>query len=184
MKKQWICIVGASGSGKSTLVEHVKRDGSIVELISHTTRAPREKDNEIDGVHYYFVSDEEFDKIEKIEESPYSGQHRYCISVDEMNNKFEKHSKIVSIVDINGATQIKEYCKDKDVVVKVVYIKTNLEIMEARMRNRGDSEESIKKRIDFAKESNELSNDKFADYVIDNTGTLEDSIKQLKEILL
>lgn len=181
-KKELYCLVGASGSGKTTLAQYMKADG-IVELVSHTTRAPREKDGEVHGVHYYFVSDEEFDKIEKIEESPYAGDYRYCISADEMNSKFEISSRLFTIVDLNGAKQVKNRCSDKDVDVKVIYIQTDLETMRKRMEDRGDSLENINKRLEFAQKSNELANDKFADYIIDNRGSLEDSVNQLMKII-
>lgn len=180
--KTLFCLVGASGSGKTTLAQYMKEMG-MVELVSHTTRAPRKKDGEIHGIHYYFVSDEEFDRIEKIEESSYTGEYRYGISVDEMNSKFEISSNLFTIVDLNGSNHIKSKCLDLNVNVKVIYIQTDLEIMEKRMIARGDSFENINKRLNFAKESNELANDKYADYIIDNRGLLEDSIKQLKEIL-
>lgn len=181
-KKELYCLVGASGSGKTTLAQYMKSDG-MVELISHTTRAPREKDGEIHGVHYYFVSDEEFDKIEKIEESPYAGEHRYCISADEMNSKFEISSRLFTIVDLNGANQVKDRCLNRGVDVKIIYIKTDLETMKKRMEDRGDSLENINKRLEFAQKSNELANDKFADYIIDNRGSLDESVNQLMEII-
>lgn len=180
--KKLYCLVGASGSGKTTLAQYMKAEG-MVELVSHTTRAPREKDGEIHGVHYYFVTDEEFDKIEKIEESPYAGEHRYCISANEMNSKFEKYSKLFTIVDLRGANQVKSRCLDKDVDVKIIYIKTDLQTMKKRMEDRGDSVENINKRLEFAQKSNELANDKFADYIIDNRGSLDESIVQLMEII-
>lgn len=181
-KKELYCLVGASGSGKTTLAQYMKADG-MMELVSHTTRAPREKDGEVHGIHYYFVSDEEFDRIEKIEESPYSGDYRYCISVNEMNSKFKLSSRLFTIVDLNGANQVKDRCLNMDVDVKIIYIQTDLQTMKKRMEDRGDSLENINKRLEFAQKSNELENDKFADYIIDNRGTLEDSIRQLEGII-
>lgn len=180
--KTLFCLVGASGSGKTTIAQYMKKMG-MVELVSHTTRAPREKDGEIHGVHYYFVTDEEFDKIDKIEESAYIGEYRYGISVNEVNSKFEISSKLFTIVDLYGANHIKAKCVELNVDVKVIYVQSDLEIMEERMINRGDSLESVNKRLAFAKSSKELENDKYADYIIDNRGSLEDSIKQLKEII-
>ena len=47
-------ISGSSGSGKTTLLELLSRDLSINISVSHTTREQREY--EIDGVHYHFVT--------------------------------------------------------------------------------------------------------------------------------
>lgn len=176
------CLVGGSGSGKTTLAKFMKEHG-IVEIVSHTTRAPRKKDNEIHGVHYYFVTDEEFDLIEKMEESPYSGEHRYCISANEIETKFKYSDKLFTIVDLLGAMQVKENCEKRNVDVKIIYVQTDFEVMKERMKKRGDSQEDIEKRISYAKKSNELENYKYADHIIDNRGTLEDAVKQLMEII-
>lgn len=180
--KKLYCLVGASGSGKTTLAQYLKKDG-VAELISHTTRQPREKDGEVHGVHYYFITDEEFDKIDKIEESPYAGEHRYCLSVDEVEGKFEKYDRLFTIVDLNGAMQIKDNCKIRNIDVKIIYIQTDLDIMRKRMEARGDSEENIVKRLNFAQKSDELANGKYADYIIDNRGRLEDSVSKLMNIV-
>lgn len=181
-KKVLYCLLGGSGSGKTTLAKHLKEIG-MPELISHTTRAPRKKDNEVHGVHYYFVTDEEFDKIEKKEESSYSGKHRYCISVNEMNYKLEKSDRLFVIVDLCGVNQLKENCKDMNLDIKIIYVKTDLKTMKVRMGARGDKLEDIEERLVHAKVSNELENEKFADYVVDNRGDLESSISQLEHIV-
>ncbi len=55
-----LILVGPSGAGKSTLVKHLlaKAPEKFVFSVSSTTRQPRP--GEVDGVHYNFVSKEEF----------------------------------------------------------------------------------------------------------------------------
>jgi guanylate kinase len=55
-------ISGPSGVGKNTLISKIINDPeiNIVRNISTTTRAKRE--NEIDGVDYYFTTQHEFQK--------------------------------------------------------------------------------------------------------------------------
>ena len=54
-----LIISGPSGSGKDTIIDEIiKRDEKTIVSISMTTRAMRE--NEVDGVSYYFVSEEQF----------------------------------------------------------------------------------------------------------------------------
>ena len=57
-----LVLVGPSGSGKSTLYEHMKKKyaDKLVLSVSSTTRQPR--DGEQNGVHYHFVTKEEFQK--------------------------------------------------------------------------------------------------------------------------
>ncbi|MBQ1892101.1 MAG: guanylate kinase, partial [Firmicutes bacterium] len=53
-------ISGPSGAGKGTICSELLKDGSLALSVSMTTRAPRGK--EVEGVSYYFVSHEEFQK--------------------------------------------------------------------------------------------------------------------------
>lgn len=66
MKKKYniIALIGKAGSGKDTLLQEIlKKDNSLNEIISFTTRPPRE--GEVDGKNYYFLTKEEF-HIKKI----------------------------------------------------------------------------------------------------------------------
>lgn len=59
MKYKIIAIMGASGSGKDTILRDVVAAcPQLHEIISFTTRPPRE--NEVNGVNYYFISGEQF----------------------------------------------------------------------------------------------------------------------------
>ncbi len=70
-------LSGPSGVGKSTVVAHLRKEHSEVWLsVSATTRRPRP--GEKDGVQYFFVSDDEFDKLiangELLEWAEFAGQ--------------------------------------------------------------------------------------------------------------
>lgn len=163
-------IIGPSGSGKTTLGNFLKENG-VPELISHTTRKMRK--GEIDGETYYYVTKEEFDKIDKIEVSNYGGNH-YCLSRKEVEEKLRKYDKVFAIVDVNGVKQIKKHYDN----VVVVYIDVTMEEMTERMKQRGDKEENIIKRLKYAIDTKEFSNKKYADIIIRN-----DSLERAKEAL-
>ena len=55
--------------------------------------------------------------------------------------------------------------------------------MKARMIARNDSSENIEARINTALKINEFSNEKYADYIIDNRGSLEDTLSKVKSII-
>ena len=57
-------ISAPSGCGKGTLIKELSRDNEIFNSISCTTRAPRE--GELDGVHYNFITREEFGRLAEI----------------------------------------------------------------------------------------------------------------------
>ena len=177
-KKKIYCLIGASGSGKSRIAKELIESG-MSEIISHTTRKPRE--GEVHGYDYYFVSNEEFDTIDKAEFANYGG-NRYCISKTELENKFKNNDNIVVVVEMNGYKQLKENCSDLADIISI-YIKTDLETMKKRMLIRNDKAEDIQKRLDNAIKTNEFDNEHLADYVVDNRGDFETTMAQIKEIL-
>jgi guanylate kinase len=171
-------LMGGSGTGKTTLGEYLKELG-IAEMISHTTRAMRV--NEVDGITYYYVSREEFDRIDKIEwtEYPKKSGLMYCLSRNEVEGKLSHYGSVFAITDSFGMKQVQEKYPNE---VEVIYLTISLKEMERRMRSRGDSEEIIQSRLLQAKETKELENHAYADHIIENIN-LEDSKRQLKEIV-
>lgn len=159
--KKIYVLMGASGSGKTTIGNYLKELG-LPEIISHTTRPKRE--GEVDGVTYYYVTKEEFDKIEKVEQVQY-GENFYCISKAEIDNKLNASDRLFVICDVNGMEQVKAHYPDE---VVVIYLYTSLKEMKHRMKKRGDSIENIKVRIQYAKKTQELDNGKYADFKIKN----------------
>lgn len=174
-KKRIIVLMGGSGTGKTTLGNFLKEQG-IPEIISHTTRKKRV--GEVDGETYYYVSVEEFEKIDRIEEVTYNGNH-YCISRAEIENKLKQSDVVFVITDKNGMEQVRENFPE---ITTVVYIYISLDEMERRMYDRGDSEENVRSRINYAIEIKELENAKYADYSIENKD-LAVSKKTLLEIV-
>lgn len=169
--KKLILLMGGSGAGKTTIGEKLKELG-IPETVSDTTREPRV--GEINGVTYNFRTKEVFDKIDKLEETCYAGNH-YCLSKQELENKWELSDVVFCIVDKDGVRQIREKLGNK--VVKVIYISTDIETMSKRMKERGDKEEDIKKRINNSIKMKELENASLADYVVSNLGELSNTVE-------
>ena len=69
-----IVISGPAGSGKGTVNAHLLKTGDFVYSVSATTRAPRP--GEVDGVNYYFVTREDFEK--RISEGGMLEHTEYC----------------------------------------------------------------------------------------------------------
>lgn len=175
-RKAIINIVGASGSGKTTIGNFLKSKG-IPELVSHTTRPMREGEKE--GNPYYFITKEEFDKLEKVQQTVYADNY-YCVSKKEVENKLKDNKYTYVITAIDGTKQIKDNCNTN---VIVVYVKTDIDTMKKRMKERGDSESDIAKRIKYAIDTKELENEKYADIIIDNTKNLNEATEQLEDFL-
>lgn len=177
MNKKIYCLIGASGSGKTAIAKALIKLG-MSEIVSHTTRKARE--GEVHGYDYYFVSNEEFDTIDKAEFASYGG-NRYCISTDELNSKFKSNNNIVVVVEMNGYKQLKENCSSFADVISI-YVKTDINTMKERMLIRNDKIEDIQKRLDNALSTNEFDNEFLTDYVVDNRGDFETTMVKIREI--
>lgn len=168
-----LLLIGTSGAGKTVLGQHLETLG-IPQLISHTTRTPRK--DEIDGTTYHYISKEEFDKLDKLEQTYYAGNY-YCLSRQEV----ERHEEdlVYCIVDQFGVKQIKQNFGN----VVTIYVHIDQRQQEERLRKRGDSEDEIKKRIIYSIQNDEVKNDiEIADYIITNNN-LETS-KQILEYIV
>jgi guanylate kinase len=105
-----VTLTGPSCAGKTTLESRLKNAG-FVNVISTTTRAPRA--GEVDGVSYYFVSEEEFKRLDSsgllVESVHFNGKH-YGVSVQEVERVAAQNKPIVVIVEPEGLKQIRAYC--------------------------------------------------------------------------
>ena len=167
-------LVGPSGSGKTTLGRHLK-DMGLAELVSHTTRDMRA--NEIEGVTYYFISEDEFEKLDKVESVRYSGKN-YALARSEVDNKLAAYKNVFVIVDVMGLRQLKEIYKDK---IVSIFIEVTLAEMMERMARRGDSDKTIMDRVHYALGNSELEQGHMCDYTIrnDDIQVAKDSLEKI-----
>ena len=164
-------IIGPSGVGKDTFMQKMinKYPKLFVKCISCTTRKPR--DNEQDGVNYYFISKEKFHQLEQ--QGDIIGKFEkyntlYGTSKKNLNNILS-NDKIVYF-DYNIATAIDIYNKKNIGFNYIALIPPSVEILGQRLRHRGtESEESINKRLCYAPtEIDLIKKSTFLNYVIKN----------------
>lgn len=174
--KRILLLQGASASGKTTIGKYLQTLG-LKELISHTTRKKRQ--DEIDGITYYYITKEEFDKIDKLEQTYYAGYY-YCLSRQEVDRHDE--DLVYCIVDNSGVQQIRDTYGKENVVV--IYIDVSDQQMRERMKLRGDSEEDINKRIEHCYQTKEkLIGLEMCDYAIPNVD-LESAKEIIEQIII
>lgn len=182
MKQEEIVVFyGPSGCGKSTLIEYCRSIGLPV-AVNFTTRSLRKKDNEVNGVHYHFVSEEQFFATDLVEKNAYpseDGLKWYGIGKEEIRSKFEQNNQIIVIAEINGIKALKEAFPDQ---VRAIFVTVPLDEMEKRMRKRGDSEQNIQVRLTNAIERKEHEHAYIADHIIENWD-LDESKSKVREIL-
>lgn len=177
-KKGAILILsGPSGCGKSTLLKEVYKDISDYYFsISTTTRAPRT--GEQNGVDYFFVTKEEFEKdIKNDDFLEYAKVHDnyYGTSLKPINKALEEGKLVIFDIDVQGHEIVRTKL---DSIVTSVFITTpSLTVLEQRLNTRNtDSVEIIEKRIKNAKGEVEFFQD--YDYLIINDN-LETAAKEL-----
>lgn len=173
MEKKIFIFLGPSGSGKTTLGYYVRDELYIPELVSATTRPART--GEINGVSYHFVTEEQFYKLDLIEDVVYSGNH-YGTFTKEVDEKLSHHGKVYAIMNIDGVNAMRKKYGD---MVKVIYCKCHPETLYQRMLERGDDKYKAKERIDYLYETGELTFDKYADLIVQTDKFGIDECKRL-----
>ena len=179
-KGKIVAISAPSGSGKTTIVRRILKDiPELVFSVSATTRKKRE--DEKDGVHYYFISEDEFkEKIEGDEFIEWEKFYDYYYgtykkTVDEAVNAGKS---IILEVDVKGALSLKHIYPDA-VLIYIVPPSFNELVNRLKKRNTEDKAD-LQKRIDRAKMELGLK-DKF-DYFIDNTD-LDEAISETEKLV-
>lgn len=170
-QKRILVLVGPSGSGKSTVSDLLAEKG-IPKLVTSTTRKPRL--GEKNGVHYYFRTIEQMKEEPFIEQTFYA-ENIYGLSVREVESKLKQHDTVQVTLDKNGARVMKEEFENE---TKLVFFQITEEEMIERMKKRGDTVESIEKRIDFCQATKELEPPEDTDLIISN-GTPQEITQQI-----
>jgi guanylate kinase len=145
-------VAAPSGTGKSSLVKALLEVDARMELsVSHTTRAPRGQ--EMHGRDYYFVSNEEFDRMvahNAFVEWAHVHSNRYGTSRKAIEDKIAAGADIVLEIDYQGALQIKRQFAN---AVLIFILPPSWPELRARlMRRAEDSEETIELRLKNAAE--------------------------------
>lgn len=175
-------IEAPSGTGKTAVVREIlARDENIKFSVSVTTRAKRE--NEVDGVDYYYVTNEQYDEFLENDafyehvDSQYSA--RYGTLRSEVDSFINVGQDVLFDMDWAGARQMKE--KAGDDVVTIYLLPPSIKELRRRLENRGtDSEEVINKRMGIILDKI-VHWDEF-DYVIVNVD-LEETIAKVQKII-
>ena len=140
MSKKIVVLTGGSGSGKSFYEKFLNING-FQKFVSHTTREARIKDNEKNGVDYYFVTKEEFKNIEMLETTIVKDNF-YGLS---LNEYLSKEDNCVVVVDPNGTKQLIDKLGKENLVT--ILLDISLEERKQNMIDRGDTIEAIEKRL-------------------------------------
>lgn len=182
-----LVIAGPAGSGKSTLCDRLVREvPDFSRVITTTTRAPRE--DEVDGVHYHFLTPAQFDqKIaagEFLEWAWVHGQRRYGTLESSVMEPMACGQSLVISIDVQGVESFRRAAQNNPLLARrmtTVFIVVDHDRLIARMRARAqDNEAEIAGRMKTAER--ELREAHKFDHIIASR-TREEDFAELLNIL-
>lgn len=171
---------GPSGVGKGTIVRELIRQCPEMKLsISCATRAPRP--NEIDGVHYFFVSNERFDEmIANGELLEYANVHgnRYGTPRAYVEKTLAQGFDVLLEIDVQGSTQV---IKNMPETVSIFILPPSRAELVRRLSGRGtETKEQIDTRIRNAEQ--EVRAAEGFTYLVVNE-TVAEAVGQVRQIV-
>jgi guanylate kinase len=137
----------ASGTGKTSLAKAlVESSPEVAFSVSHTTRAPRPGEQQ--GVHYYYVTREEFDRMvangEFVEHATVFG-NSYGTSKKAIEDQVQSGKSVILDIDWQGARAIKQWRPE---AVSIFILPPSRAALRDRLTNRKqDSQEIIDRRM-------------------------------------
>ena len=138
-----IILSSPSGAGKTTLVKKISLEKKFKISISHTTREPRF--NEIDGVDYFFTSEDKFNEM--IKENAFLEhanvfKNLYGSTKDQVFANLEMGNNVLFDIDWQGAQQIKNQTLNYS-LISFFILPPSREVLLQRLIARGETKDEI-----------------------------------------
>ncbi|WP_448751105.1 guanylate kinase [Actinomyces sp.] len=174
-------IAGPTAVGKGTVIARLRERFPQVELsISMTTRSPRP--GEVDGVHYHFVSEEEFlrlvDSGQMLESALVHGKYHYGTPRGPVDDAVKRGVPFLLEIDIAGVRQVRESLPDAQFVFLAP---PSWEELVARLVNRGTEDAAEQERRLLTAKTELAAEDEFDVTVVNDD--LETAVEELAQIM-
>lgn len=178
-----IVISGPSGVGKDSVVQRMKdRDLPFHFVVTATTRPKRP--DEVHGVDYFFVSQEEFDEmIEQDELLEHALVYNDCkgIPKQQVRQALASGKDVVMRIDVQGAETIRNLCPEALLIF--LSTRTEEELVERLKARRTENPEELKLRLETARQEFEQVH-LFDYYVINEENELDATVDNILAIIL
>ncbi|KAL5982004.1 Guanylate kinase 2 [Asimina triloba] len=179
-----VVISGPSGVGKGTLISTLMNEfpSTFGFSVSHTTRAPREKEK--NGIHYHFTDRSLMEQDisgGKFLEFAHVHGNLYGTSIEAVETVTDSGKRCILDIDVQGAKSVKGSCLE---VVSIFIRPPSFDELEKRLRARGtETEEQVQKRLRNARaELEQGKSEGLFDHILVNDD-LETCYANLKKIL-
>ncbi|MBE6020500.1 MAG: guanylate kinase [Clostridiales bacterium] len=174
-----LVVSGPSATGKGTVCKKLVEETDVKLSVSATTREPRP--GEVDGVDYFFMTEEEF--VKTIEEDGFI-EHvqnfgkRYGTPLSYVKSELSSGRDIILEIDVQGAAIIREKLPE---CILIFLLPPSLEELGERIRRRGtETKEKIDQRLSKAQQEIECIVN--YDYYIVNK-EVEQAVEDMKSII-
>jgi guanylate kinase len=177
-----VVVSGPSGVGKSTIVaELARRRPQVVPIVTATTREQR--DGEVDGVHYHFLSPEAFEGLiarDGLLEHANNHGHWYGTPIDQVRGILAAGRDAILTISPEGARNVRRLVPD---ALLLFVMPPSMDDLTDRLRGRGsESEASLQRRRRDAERWIAEADD-YDHVVVNETGHPEEAAERIWDII-
>ncbi len=178
-----VIVSGSSGCGKDTVLDHLKEiSDDFTVSVSMTTRGQR--DYEIHGVHYYFVSKDEFEKRiaenDFLEYATFNSDY-YGTPKSKLEEKIAAGYNVILKIETVGAKKVMELIEPKDRVTIFLSAPTYSELCKRLVNRDTEDKQDLMGRLEKAK--TETYRSELYDHIIINQNNrAEDAARLIVKI--
>lgn len=175
-----IIFSGPAGAGKDTVLKRLAEKRNDVKIsVSMTTRPKRRE--ETDGVHYFFVSREQFERSisddKMLEHVEYAG-HLYGTPKEPVDRALADGKALVLKIDVKGAEQVRKIYPE---AISIFLMPPSVETLKQRLAGRNSEDEATRNRR-LAIAGEELNRAGEYDYKVVND-SVENAVSGIEKII-